>query len=286
MVLDIRPLTAQFGAEIHGYDLTQPADRLLGRIVDAWRQARVVVLRGQGHASDADLLQFSRALGRLDPAPNFDTEKSSLDGFAEIAVVSNIKREGKPLGGLGDGELAWHSDMTYVSDPPVACALLARELPEDGSGDTWFLDLVGAYEALPLGLKSTIARHRLFHDAGYTSAGTLRTNTKAGAGNWHPVVRAEPLSGRPALFLGRTLNRRVENLEASAGHALLDELWLHARQPQFTLQHRWQPGDLLLWNNAAVMHRRDAFDSTQRRRLHRTQIRSLHAHWEPFASVA
>lgn len=286
MVLDIAPLSPQFGAEIRGYDLTQPNDRLLGRVVDAWRQARVVVLRGQGHVEDADLLQFSRALGRLDPAPNFDTEKSSLDGFAEIAVVSNIKRDGKPLGGLGDGELAWHSDMTYVSDPPVACALLARELPADGSGDTWFLDLVGAYEALPLGLKSTIARHRVFHDAGYTSAGTARTNTKAGAGTWHPVVRAEPLSGKPALFLGRTLNRQVENLESTAGHALLDELWAHARQERFVLRHRWQPGDLLLWNNAAVMHRRDAFDSAQRRRLHRTQIRSLHPHWEPFASVA
>ena len=64
--------------------------------------------------------------------------------------------------------------------PPVACALLARELPLDGSGDTWFLDLVGAYEAPPPGLKSTIARHRIFHDAGYTSAGTVRTNTTAG----------------------------------------------------------------------------------------------------------
>jgi len=288
MVLDIRPLSAQFGAEILGLDLTKPVnDRLLSRVVDAWRQAKVIVIRGQTQASDADLLQFSRALGRLDPAPNFDTEKSSLDGFPDIAVVSNIKQtDGKPLGGLGDGELAWHSDMTYVSDPPVACALLARELPEGGGGDTYFLDLLGAYESLSLGLKNTIARHKIFHDAGYTSAGTLRTNTRAGAGTWHPIVNSDPLSGRQSLFLGRTLNRQVDNLDASAGHALLDDLWGHARQERFVLRHRWQPGDLLLWNNLAVMHRRDAFDPAARRRLHRTQIRALHPHWEPFASVA
>jgi len=286
MVLDIRPLTPGFGAEIRGFDLTQANDRQLGRLVDAWRQARIVVIRDQQSANDSDLLQFSRALGRLDPAPNFDTKKSSLDGFPEIAVVSNIKQDGKPLGGLGDGELAWHSDMTYVNDPPVACALLARELPSDGSGDTWFLDLLGAYETLPLGLKTTIARHNIFHDAGYTSAGTKRTDTRDGAGSWHPIVNSDPLSGRPSLFLGRTLNRQVDKLETPAGHALLDELWTHARQEQFVLRHRWQPGDLLLWNNIAVMHRRDAFDSAQRRRLHRTQIRALHPHWEPFASVA
>jgi taurine dioxygenase len=286
MVLDIRPLGTSFGTEIQGLDLAGPLpDRALYRLVDAWRKARVLVIRNQQHIGDADLLLFSRRLGELDPAPNFDTAKSSLDGFPEIAVVSNIRDGDRPLGGLGDGELAWHSDMTYVQNPPVACALLSRELPEQG-GDTWFLDLVGAYEALPAGLKATINRHRIFHDAGYTSAGTPRSNTRAGAGAWHSIVTTEPLSGGPSLFLGRTLNRQVEGLDATAAQALLHELWTHATQERFLLRHRWQPGDLLLWNNIAVMHRRDAFDPAARRRLHRTQIRRLHAQWEPFASVA
>jgi len=245
-----------------------------------------VVFRGQHDLTDADLLLFSRQFGQLDPAPSFDTKQSHAEGYPEIAVVSNIKKQdGEPLGGLGDGELGWHSDMTYVSNPPIACLLHARELPESG-GDTYFLNLEAAYASLPLGLRNSIGRHRVFHDAGYTSAGTRRHNTADGAGAWHGLVISNPLSGRPSLFLGRRLNRVVEQLDEVAAQSLLDELWNHAVQETHILRHRWQPGDLLLWNNIAVMHRRDAFDPAARRRLHRTQIRSLDPRWQPFASVA
>lgn len=280
------PEASSLGAEIHGLDLRRRLDDVaLASLLDHWHQHLVLVFRDQ-QLSDGELLAFSRRLGQLDPAPNFDTEKSHAEGFPEIAVVSNIIGvDGHKLGGLGDGELSWHSDMTYVPDPPVACLLHAREVPPSG-GDTWFLNLQAAYEALPHETKKAIARLRMLHDAGYTSAGTARVGAQPGQGSWHPLVTTDPVSGRPSLLLGRRSNTRVEGLDDAAGSALLDRLWQHATQPHFTLRHVWRPGDLLLWNNVSVMHRRDAFDPASRRLLHRTQLRRLYSSWERYASYA
>lgn len=280
------PLQNGIAAEIQGIDLEKALnDIALANLLDQWHSHPVLVFRRQ-FLNDAALLGLSRRLGELDPAPNFDTEKSHAEGYPEIAVVSNIvNQDGRKLGGLGDGELSWHSDMTYVQDPPAACLLQAVELPEAG-GDTWFLDLRAAYEGLPQDLKSRIARLRLLHDAGYTSAGTARTGAKPGQGSWHPLVTTDPVSGRPSLLLGRRSNTRIEGLSGAESTALLDQLWAHATQERFVLRHRWQPGDLLLWNNLAVMHRRDGFDPSARRLLHRTQVRRLFNLWERFASYA
>ena len=286
MPISALPSKNEISAEIQGIDLQEnPSDFALASLLDHWHRYPVLVFRGQ-FLDDVALLSLSRRLGKLDPAPNFDTEKSSAEGYPEIAVVSNIVADnGKKLGGLGDGELSWHSDMTYVQDPPVACLLQAVAVPENG-GDTWFLDLRAAYEALPLALKQRIAQHRLLHDAGYTSAGTARIGAKPGQGSWHPLVTTDPVSGKPSLLLGRHSNTRIEGLTDSESRDLLDALWTHATQERFILRHRWQPGDLLLWNNVAVMHRRDAFDATARRLLHRTQVRRLFNVWERFASYA
>ena len=286
MVLAATPLSQNVGVEIRGLDLRNSmTPRVWQRLFELWRRHHVIVFRDQQDMSDLDLLLFSGQIGKLDPAPNFDTEKSSVDGFPDIAVVSNIRENGHAVGGLGDGELGWHSDMTYVTEPPVACALLARELPPAG-GATYFLSLQAAYDSLPLGLRNSIRRYRLFHDAGYTSAGTKRLGTVKGSGCWHSLAISDPLSGRPSLFLGRHVNRRVEGLEPDAGASLLDELWAHAVQQVHIVRHDWRPGDLVVWNNIAVMHRRDAFDPAARRRLHRTQIRRFHPQWELFTSVA
>ncbi|MBX3453440.1 TauD/TfdA family dioxygenase [Ferrovibrio sp.] len=286
MSIAATPLRNQIAAEIQGINFQQGLnDFSLASLLDHWHRFPVLVFRGQ-FLDDASLLSLSRRLGKLDPAPNFDTEKSHADGYPEVAVVSNIvAKDGRKLGGLGDGELSWHSDMTYVQDPPVACLLQAVEVPAEG-GDTWFLDLRAAYEALPHDLKNRIGRLRLLHDAGYTSAGTARVGTRPGQGNWHPLVTTDPVSGRPCLLLGRRSNTQVEGLSASESADLLDTLWAHATQEQFILRHSWQPGDLLLWNNVCVMHRRDAFDPAARRLLHRTQVRRLFNVWERFASYA
>lgn len=278
MTLAIETLHKGFAAEIFGLNLAQPLDdEVFGQVVAAWRRYPILVFRHQDVSPEAQLA-FSRRLGRLDPAPAFDVENSALGGYPEIAVVSNIKVDGRPIGGLGDGELAWHSDMTYAPVPPVACVLYARELPASG-GDTLFLDLRAAWRDLPQDLRNQAAVSRIFHDRAYTSAGTPRLDAQAGEGTWHPVRVSDPVSGEDSLLLGRRRNSRIIAGEGAAGDELLEELWQHADRAEHAYRHVWALGDLLLWNNLVAMHRRDAFDGADRRLLHRTQIRQLNSNW-------
>ena len=116
-------------------------------------------------------------------------------------------------------------------------------------------------------------------NASRNSSGFLRkgykevTDVRETVGARHPLVRTDAATGRKALFLGRRPNAYVAGMEVRASEALLDALWEHATQPRFTLCHEWQVGDLLMWNNLGVLHRRDPFDPDTRRIMHRTQIK-------------
>ena len=258
-------------AEIHGLDLANPIGRTtLQWLFAVWRGHAVLVFRNQAATPDAQLA-FSRRLGVLDPAPAFDGESSHLPGYPEVAVVSNIIDDGVAIGGLGDSELDWHSDMTYEPLPPAACLLCAREVPSRG-GDTYFLDMRAAWQALPAQARNSAARAHIFHDRAFTSAGTRRRGARSGEGAWHAVRRIDPLTGEPSLLLGRRSNRRITCNDPT----LLETLWQSAANEEHVYRHAWRPGDVVLWNNLAVMHRRDAFDPSARRLLLRTQIRRLH----------
>jgi taurine dioxygenase len=275
-MIEIRPSLSGFGAEILGASLANADQGVLDALRAAWRHHGVVVIRDQALAPEA-LLAFGRRLGSLDPAPNFDVRNSALAGHPEIAVVSNIKVGGEPIGGLGAGELAWHSDMTYVANPPAACVLAAQELPATG-GDTLFLDLLAAWRDLPAELRQQAERARLLHETGYTSAGTKREGARPGEGSWHDLRGTDPVGGDPTLLLGRRLNTQVTFGEGAVGDGalLLQSLWAHADRPEYVYRHVWRQGDVLLWNNVRTMHRRDAFDPAGRRLLYRLQIRTLH----------
>lgn len=277
MSFAIRPLHPSLGAEVASIAVASLDDREMQDVVGAWRRYGLLVFRQQRLSPD-DQLRFSRALGALDLAPAFDVERSALEGYPEMAVVSNIKRDGVAIGGLGDGELAWHSDMTYVPAPPVGCVLHACELPAKGGGDTYFLDLRKAWENLSSELKKAATGARVFHDRAYTSAGTPRRGATNGV--WHPVHLEDPLSGRPILFLGRRSGSRAVLANGEDGEHLLALLWSEIDKPLYVYRHVWQDGDVVLWNNLATMHRRDAFDSSDRRLLHRTQIRCLDRRWQ------
>ena len=267
----VTPLSPTFGAEIGGLDLSQPLDKdTHAGLLRTWREQLVLVFRGQS-LSPENLLDFARSFGRLDLAPPFDQQQSSLPGYPEIAVVSNVEEKGAPIGGLGAGELAWHSDMTYRADPPVGCVLFAREIPGEG-GNTHFLNMAACLEALSPELRAAIAGRRLIHDSRYTSAGTERVDSDSFARVDHPLVIDEPLSHRRSLLLGRRRQSAVVGLDEADGKALLDRVWQPADANRFALTHSWRPGDVLLWGNIAVMHRRDAFSSQERRVLIRAQI--------------
>jgi taurine dioxygenase len=280
MELSIRNLET-LGSELCGVDLSKPLsedDRLA--IGEALDRHLVVVARDQ-RLSDLQLLAFSANFGELDPpGPNPYGEPFNKE-FPEINVISNVVENGRPIGNLGAGEAVWHADMTYVEVPPKAAVLHALEIPPEGGGNTYFADMYAAYEAMPRELKRAIEGKRLVHDASRNSAGLLRKgysevrDVRETVGTTHPIVRTEPRTGRRALFLGRRPNSYILGLQVAESEALLDAIWAHATQSRFTMCHEWRVGDLLMWNNPAVLHRRDSFDANARRVMHRTQIKGI-----------
>lgn len=276
--ITVTPLAPALGADITGVDLHAAIDaETITEIRQAWADHLVLRFRGQ-ELSDPQLLAFSRLLGPLDPPGPNPYGKPFLEDFPEINVISNVKVGGAPIGNLGDGEAVWHCDMTYVDNPPRAALLHALEIPPSG-GDTHWSNMYLAYETLPAAMKERIAGLRAVHDATYNSAGIMRkgmkevTDPREAPGSRHPLVIAHPDTGRPALFLGRRRNSYILGLELSESDALLDELWEHATQPQFTFKQVWRQHDLILWDNRCTLHRRDSFDPEARRIMHRTQIK-------------
>jgi alpha-ketoglutarate-dependent taurine dioxygenase len=288
MSIAATPLTPAVGAEISGVNLASLGDADFSLIEKAWYRYSVLLFRGQT-LSDDDLLAFSRRFGELDPPPNQEHGRQSPPGYPDVYVVSNVLDEkGDPIGALGAGEAVWHTDMSYLDLPPDASMLYALEIPPTG-GNTHFCGMQAAWAAMPAPLKAKVRGRRIKHDGTYNSGGYVRQGVTAtddphrAPGAWHPAVCAHPVTGVPALYLGRRRNSYIEGLSPADSEALVDELWAFIDSPDFTYGHRWRLGDLVLWDNRSTMHRRDPFDNAARRVMHRTQIKGK---WQPRAHVA
>jgi len=279
--IEIIPTGAALGAELRGVDLREIDAAQFAAIERAFHDHQVILVRGQ-RLSDQDLIAFSRRFGELDWAPVQETGRRFVEGLPEIYIVSNVLVNGEPIGSLGAGEAVWHTDMSYLEVPPMASMLYAIEVPPEG-GNTSFCSMVAAYEALPATLKRRIEGLTIKHDGTYNSGGYLRQGVTAtddprtSPGALHPLVCIHPDTRRRMLYLGRRRNAYLAGLDLASSEALLDELWEVAARPEFAWEHVWQVGDLVLWDNRCTMHRRDPFDATARRVMHRTQIKGAAA---------
>jgi alpha-ketoglutarate-dependent taurine dioxygenase len=273
----ILPNDAVLGATVEGVDLRALDDRLFAAIHRAWLDRQVVLFRNQ-QLTDEHLIAFSRRFGDLDEAPVQETGRRFVEGHPEIYVVSNVVQDGVPIGSLGAGEAVWHTDMSYLQNPPKASVLYALEVPPHG-GDTSFCSMYAAWEELPERLRRRVDGLRVKHDGTYNSGGyprlgvTPTDDPRTSPGAVHPLVCTHPNTGRRMLYLGRRRNAYLLGLEVADSEALLDELWGFVNRPEFTWEHVWRVGDLVWWDNRCTMHRRDAFDPTARRIMHRTQVK-------------
>jgi taurine dioxygenase len=265
------------GAEITGVDLRAIGDAAFAAIHAAWIDHQVLLFRGQ-HLTDQDLISFSRRFGDLDHAPIQENGQRIANGLPEIYVVSNVIENGVEIGSLGYGEAVWHTDMSYLRAPPKASMLYALEIPPAG-GDTSFVDMYAAFEALPEPLRQRAIGLRVKHDGTYNSGGYVRQGVtptddpREAPGTMHPLVCTHPESGRRMLYLGRRRMAWLDGFDLAESESLLDDIWMHATRKQFVWTHRWRVGDLVLWDNRCTMHRRDPFDAATRRIMHRTQVK-------------
>jgi len=277
MAITVTSTGAALGAEIDGLDLRHVSDVDFAAIHRAWLDHLVLLFRGQV-LSDDEMIAFSSRFGELDWAPVQENGRRFVQGHPEIYVISNVIENGVAIGSLGAGEAVWHTDMSYLEDPPKASMLYAIEVPPVG-GNTGFTNMYRAYEELPEALQRRIAGRRVKHDGTYNSGGYVREGVtptedlREAPGTCHPVVCTHPETGRKCLYLGRRRNAYIEGMGLAESEALLDELWRSATRDELTWYNRWRVGDVVLWDNRCTMHRRDPFDASSRRIMHRTQIK-------------
>jgi taurine dioxygenase len=264
-----------FGADITGVDLVNLTDDTFESIYDEWLSLGVLWFKGQTLNKDS-LQTFSQRFGPLKKIPTgrmSQEQKARLDNL-NVTPISNIKVDGKPIGGLGDAKATWHSDMTYVEVPSPASVLLGVEIPQNG-GDTFFVD---QRAALPEDLRQRIESLSIKHNAVHDSVGNLRPgfqvldDPREAPGAVHPVIRKHSETVDLCLYLGRREWAYIPGLSLEESEAFLDELWSHAAPADYVVEQTWTPGDVIIWDNRRCLHKRTSIDPSQRRLLLRWQV--------------
>jgi taurine dioxygenase len=281
----VAPSAAALGAEVHGIDLARIDDAAFASLHQAWLEHILLVFRGQSLTAQ-DLVALIRRFGK--PVTSSTLHQRNLEERTanrlfdlppEVTVVTNLQDNGRSVGILGDGEIVWHSDFSFSERPTAARMLLAMDVPpRERGGDTYFLNGYAAYETLSEGLKRRVAGMTIKQGNIVDTAMKLRPGAsltddiRYTPGPSHPIISTHPETGCNSLFLGRRHAAYVNGLSLEDSEKLLNELWAHATHPRFCYEHHWALGDVVVWDNRCVLHRRDAFDPAARRVLYAAQV--------------
>ena len=279
--MKISPTGAALGADVWDVRLDRLDNTTFQDIYQAWLDHNGVLRFPCQDLNDDNFLEFAARFGELDLAPINANGGYWKPKYPELAVISNVVQNGKPVGSLGSYESKWHTDMSYNESPPKASILYAIELPLEG-GDTGFASTAAAYDALSEEMKERIAGLTCKHDSSHNSVGQVRKGFQKTyqkredtPGAVHPLVAEHPETGSKVIYLGRRARAYICELEKFESDALLDDLFAHITRPQFTWTQKWRLGDVVIWDNRCTLHRRDALDPNERRLLHRAQIKDV-----------
>jgi taurine dioxygenase len=272
--LVVKPLSPALGCEISGVDLRQElSPETVAAIIAAWHEHLVIVFRNQTLTED-EQIRFAKHFGVLKTRnrPASARNESGVQHGDLTMLVSNIRENGKLIGSLADGEMHFHSDYCYLEKPAKGTFLYAIEIPSQG-GDTLFLNMYKAYDALPAELKARIEGRRAVNAYHYESLTRSVNEANIDFSKQphfaQPIVCTHPETGRRALYVNRLMTWTVEGLDAAEASTLLNTLFGHIEQDRFVYTHRWQVGDLVLWDNRCTLHARTDFSDKERRLLRR-----------------
>jgi taurine dioxygenase len=260
--IEVKPLTPTIGAEIFGVDLGQTlSERQFAEIHEALLRHLVIFFRDQ-RLSIEQHKAFGRRFGNLDIHPT-----SRMDGHPEIIEIKADENSKYVAGEV------WHSDVTCSPTPPMGSILYLHKIPDNGGGDTLFINMYRAYETLSAPVRQLIDGLTAVHDGdrvyrvrqGKIIAGELPRAE-------HPVVRIHPETGRKALFVNRNFTSHIVGMSQLEGDALLDMLYRHSEHDEFKCRFKWQANSIAFWDNRCTMHLAMWDYYPQRRYGHRVTI--------------
>ena len=266
--LEIRPQTCAIGAEISGVDLREALSAEIVAAIECALQDHLVLFFRDQPITPAQQIAFTRRFGRPLVHPFGPTDAA----HPELIVLDQVRP-------VGEGADLWHSDTSYLPEPPMGAILHAVELPGLG-GDTCFASMVAAYEALSPELRGMLDGLRAVHDIGVPVGravrhGRSRLSLEEARAKWppvsHPVVRTHPVSGRRALYVSDNATTHIEGLTERENARLLPFLLDHVRSPEFQCRFRWEPHSVAFWDNRASQHC-GVPDYDERRVMHRTSL--------------
>lgn len=273
MTVTIEPLGPHTGIEVHGLDLTQPADAATGaQLNHAFAERSVLVIRDQ-RLDPRQLLAAAQLFGAVFPQHN---TRFAIPDCPQIHYISN--QDKFPDGRRYIPGEGWHTDHSNDARPPKATVLHAVQLPERG-GDTQFANTQAAYAALPDAMRrridglQAIHVYQSSHSARKLMALSEENRARVPNAVIHPLVRAHPENGRKGLYLNPIRIEGILGMDHREALPLLDDLLEHTTQPVFQYRHQWRPGDLVLWDNRCLLHKANGdYDMNQTRYLYRLML--------------
>ena len=274
---EIHPLTPALGAEIVGIDAARLDDGVFERLYRVWLERKVLFLRGQ-RLDLEQLLALSRRFGDLMQLPY-------IRPHPEYPQIIHVLKQADEIG-MGTFGGDWHSDFSFLAEPPKGSILYAEEIPPLG-GDTLWVDMAAACAALPADLRAALEGHDAIHSGkpyGVSHAPTEETrcrgsieiergNPQADRETRHPAIAGHPETGEAVLFVNPTYTTRIDGYAEADSDALLARLYRHCLRPEFGCRFRWSAGSLAIWDNRSTLHYAVNDYDGYRRSLYRTTIR-------------
>jgi taurine dioxygenase len=248
---------APFGVEIIGFDVSKADDAAIFQLKQLLADRGVAILRHQW-IDDAKFVSLLQRLGSL----MFTAGEQPVPHQPWLNIVSNVGRSRPPRS-------VFHTDTSYVAQPPAYTALKAISLPKFG-GETLFSDQYCAFETLPLQVKARLAGANVLHVASGVELDDDRSSQA-----WHPLFQRHPISGKIALFLSTPERcRSIEGWDLAQSQRAIRLLYQHSIRPHRLYRHAWQDGDIVIWDNRCTMHRADHSQAIGDRILYRGLVAS------------
>lgn len=270
----LHKLHRSLGAEVRGLDISRPLDTATrDALIEAWLEHMVLKFPGQDLSPEAQR-RFCETFGTLGGRSRKAGDRPEGAGEEHIMLVTNVRRNGVPIGSLPDGEMYFHHDKCYVPVPDWGTMLYAMEVTDTG-GHTLFANMCEAWDTLPDDLRRAIDGRRVLHIYKYLPAERvdLRDGIDGYDHCWQPAVVTHPKSGRRALYVNELMTSLVDGCSETESRELLDALMDHVRSADVIYEHKWTKGDLVMWDNWCTMHARTDFPPDQTRMLRRYTIR-------------